>query len=654
MYLLDMKTLLTLSSFVEHSVLLSQNRLQRWEIDMRGRVIFVSHQWLGYRSPDPNGVHFSTLKRVLERLMHGEIRKVKTLFKKFLHDFQEVVVYREQWKKALPGMFVWVDYCCMPQVNEEGGLTQWKQAAAAVQSLPSYVERCDLMLILTPVCMHADHDGPCNYASWRTRGWCRLELLFGLLAPHKINIMVCKGAESQPEFIMPFDCMRLQVGTGNFTCCEQGHQLADGKTFPCDKLRVRGVLEDMLDAKSRHLASLGEKHDQRYFAMLRHHFFKGLPESTTLQGQGPRRSKEFYNLVSRRVTASTKTGLSALKDQLNWNREDDRDAGSTGATLLLWACVADDLASVRELLESCDEDAIDISVQEDRPHLPGWLRGLTPLMAAMSFGSPPTVKALLEAKSNPMLHLPPSREFESLPGKDALQLACYCKNMDNVRYWLTQFPKWDVNQEGSIFSLPALAYVAFNGGESSAPIMRELLHARADLDRDFAMGSTLGTIVTWKEDSDPAAMEFLVEAMGPGIVNQQHVPTRRKWSTIFKICRLLARMNVSSNASELARWEGSTPLHASARRGDVVMIRLLLAKRADTQVKNRQGLTPLDVAKLEFGGEVPSILDELLSQKEPQPKRIHIFCCSVPEGVDSPCRTHSSTFGMTPELGETR
>jgi len=644
MYLLDVKTLLALSSFVEHSVLLSRKLLRRWEIGMRGRVIFVSHQWLGHGSPDPNGVHFSTLKRVLERLMHGEIRKVKTLFRSLLHDFKEVVVYREQWQKALPGMSVWIDYCCMPQVNDECGLAQWKQAAAAVQSLPSYVERCDLMIILAPVCMHADHGEPCNYASWRTRGWCRLELLFGLLAQHTINIMVCKGAETQPEFIMPFDCMRLRVGTGKFTCCEQGHQLADGKTFPCDKLRVRGVLEDMLDAKSRRLASLGEKDDQRYFAMLRHHFFKGLPESRTLQGHGPRRSKEFYNLVSRRVTPSAESGLSGLKDRLNWNQEDDRAARSTGATLLLWACVADDLASVHELLQSCDEDAIDIPVQEDRPHLPGWMRGLTPLMAAMSFGSPLTVKALLEAKSNPMLRLPPPKKFKKMHGKDPLHLASYCKNVDNVRYWLSEFPKWDLNQEGSIFSLPALAWVAFNGGESSAPIMKELLHARADLDRNFEMGSTLGTLVTWKEDSDPAAIELLVEAMGPVIVRQQHVPTSRKWSTVFKMCRLLARLNVSTNANELARWEGCTPLHASARRGDVVMIQLLLANRADTQVKNRQGLTPLDVAKLEFGGDVPGILNELLSQKEQQPKRT--------QGVDSPRHTHSSSFGMTPELCE--
>ena len=44
--------------------------------------------------------------------------------------------------------------------------------SAAVESIPAYVERSALMLVLVPPCKHADRTGELvSKMSWRGRGW---------------------------------------------------------------------------------------------------------------------------------------------------------------------------------------------------------------------------------------------------------------------------------------------------------------------------------------------------------------------------------------------------------------------------------------------------------------------------------------------------
>ncbi len=55
-----------------------------------------------------------------------------------------------------------------------------------------YVELSSLMLVLTPVCAHVDTKDACSFASWRMRGWCRMELaaalagVLGFAAEHAV------------------------------------------------------------------------------------------------------------------------------------------------------------------------------------------------------------------------------------------------------------------------------------------------------------------------------------------------------------------------------------------------------------------------------------------------------------------------------------
>jgi len=45
---------------------------------------------------------------------------------------------------------------------------------------------------------------------------------------------------------------------------------------------------------------------------------------------------------------------------------------------------------------------------------------------------------------------------------------------------------------------------------------------------------------------------------------------------------------------------GQTPLHIAVKRSDLRIIRQLLVKGADTEVKSKEGNTPLDLASLSF------------------------------------------------------
>ena len=44
-----------------------------YDPSMRGRVVFVSHQWLGYSNPDPEGEQWAALQATLRRLASGAV-----------------------------------------------------------------------------------------------------------------------------------------------------------------------------------------------------------------------------------------------------------------------------------------------------------------------------------------------------------------------------------------------------------------------------------------------------------------------------------------------------------------------------------------------------------------------------------------------------
>ena len=72
----------------------------------------------------------------------------------------------------------------------------------AIRSLPSYVQRSHMFLILAPACKHVDSGILCNHGTWRERGWCNVEIFCSTIAPSEQIRVLIRGA-NDVEFV-PF------------------------------------------------------------------------------------------------------------------------------------------------------------------------------------------------------------------------------------------------------------------------------------------------------------------------------------------------------------------------------------------------------------------------------------------------------------------
>merc|ERR1719482_2310711 len=200
---------------------------------------------------------------------------------------------------ALPHSYVWMDFISIPQTCDfdqdkdisQDSVSYFRKASSdtsegavlrklqlAVDSIPAYVERSSLLLVLVPVCMHVDRHQMCNFSTWRQRGWCRLEFLAAFLKCGTLHVMICDGAESRPFFSAPMAAMFMQCGEGQFTCCQKNHFM-NGTEIPCDKAKVRGVLETMIHHRMQYEETIGNILFMRQLLCLKHRFLFALPAS---------------------------------------------------------------------------------------------------------------------------------------------------------------------------------------------------------------------------------------------------------------------------------------------------------------------------------------------------------------------------------------
>ena len=115
-----------------------------------------------------------------------------------------------------------------------------------VVSLPGYVELSDIILVLVPTMEHKDRPGEvCDFASWRGRGWCRLEYMASVLSPTDNRVLIVRGGGADVEFIPAMDSLFLPPGHGEFSCCARDHDFGNGPV-PCDREKIVKVSQLLL------------------------------------------------------------------------------------------------------------------------------------------------------------------------------------------------------------------------------------------------------------------------------------------------------------------------------------------------------------------------------------------------------------------------
>ena len=77
----------------------------------------------GHAHADVTGRQVRTLQSVFKRLSNGDIDRVEGDWKYQLGSGGNKVVTAKQWQEILANGFVWIDFCCIPQVRSSRALS---------------------------------------------------------------------------------------------------------------------------------------------------------------------------------------------------------------------------------------------------------------------------------------------------------------------------------------------------------------------------------------------------------------------------------------------------------------------------------------------------------------------------------------------------
>ena len=320
-------------------------------------------------------------------------------------------------------------------------------------------------------------------------------------------------------------------------------------------------------------------------------------------------------LISGNFTISDLDRLIALKDELKWRdkAKEYNYTQETGTSVLFWAVLADDLSSVRELLrdKSVVKDDVNRLVKKDEPSL-SIKKGTSLLHLAMSYSRMEIVMLLLKNGAKP--------DSVDKEGLDPFMSACVYGMHENIQFWLSTFPDWDLERKEHVAGYRALG-LATMFGPGKLETIKLLLEAGANPHQCLNTGANLLTTMVINPDNDLSVAKFLLEYKD-GLLRKQlndgmgsaSGRMTMKWKVLTNVANIFVRLGSKSPMMKtLAAWRGMTVLHAAANTDQVEIAKFLKETgEVDFQVKNSQGLTPLALAKITFGGEVPHHIGNIL------------------------------------------
>ena len=687
MYVIPVKTLLELQQWEPHQNLLAKGKLVEVTPEVDLEIVFVSHQWTSFEHPDPTGEQLARLQAVLRQLMAGQTS--------VMGNPQLQVIYSstfetkgEQWAATLPKVCVWFDYVSIPQPgavddaatadaapsvkkmpslkkmatsdhrvidaaataavesssshasHTEGAAARKaelvRQLVDAVDSIPSYVERSAQMWVLVPPTAHNSvADGVCNFASWRSRGWCRMEFAAAKLAcGDEMPVMIIEGAAKPLVYFNPCDTFKLRSSRGAFSVDD-------------DRTVVNKTLASMLRAKAASFAALGDVTLSRLVFVFRPVFVDAeyvdaLDADTPATAGTPE-----YGAVaaSGEYKPAAETAVERLKRRLAW-RSDAEEAAwekETGFNLLTLAAALDDTAAVSELIAGDDAAALlaargvkMVLTKGCAPHrrqpfsqlFCGYGEGMTPLVAAMTLGSPATVGALLDGGADPQ------RDASKLFGDAPCHFrgSILAGNVETTRYFLQRYPQYVnkpvVNGSGTT---PLHLATWTSACQRQAEMIRTLLDlgAAGSLDTQQMFWGTPLMNLACRDDADPESFELLV---GAGASIDQ----RAKMSGMMKMMKAMSAVGAFFGSVKMRGLRtmintrtfapgnfATTPLHVAAERGDVEactsMCQCALRGGGDldelTARLDRKRVSPLDLSAKAGGGSnaaVAQVLEKVL------------------------------------------
>ena len=163
MYTVPADAFLQMTEVKMHEELADAGVLSEFDESL-GKAMFVSHQWLSDTHPDPDFQQLKVLQDALRNIVAGTSSISQDVF-------SEIVYGRG--RGPTPGDFasghlhIWYDYFSIPQSHDHRA-SQDRQTA--IQSIPTYVARCEFFVVLCPALKHRDQKRTLSHATWGERG----------------------------------------------------------------------------------------------------------------------------------------------------------------------------------------------------------------------------------------------------------------------------------------------------------------------------------------------------------------------------------------------------------------------------------------------------------------------------------------------------
>ena len=380
--------------------------------------------------------------------------------------------------------------------------------------------------------------------------------------------LLVRSGEGAPLWVSPLECLKLAVGLSTFECCETNHTVIR----TCQRPIVKGVLKEMI--RQRVDALFGCKDtvpEARWTACFEMWWLRGFSDSSERA----------------RISASAFRCDVLCVNNTSW-------FDSEGFPVLAYASLYNSKNVVSDLLQEIDQ----ISNKQERvkclvSRVPkkgmsslGVTGGLTAQMIAMGFGNTEIVSLLLEHGADPY--------EQDIAGNDALMMASIFGRTDNVKFWLEQFPDWDLERKNKVVGGVALGTAVYMGPNRLELVKVLLKHGASTALKNFS-GASILTSLCSSEDCDPEIVELVLKSESES-VNYRRQGQSLKWRNIYRLARVLVRTKIKKTGVmiSLARACGSTALHYAVRRGDVDVVNILLRNGADPEIIDGINKSPVD------------------------------------------------------------
>lgn len=175
LHLVDATTFLREGTLRRHEPMRDEHKLRVLDttsavdefIGLGDLVVFFSHQWTAFDAPDHSGEQYKAMTKALRAIA-------------ILKGYDD-----------MEGVWVWVDFSCIPQCNAS---TQ----ALAIRSLAPYASSACAFIIVAPTLRHKNLDIDCDTATYQRRMWCRAEQVCYLMRNGPENMFLGTGDNEEP------------------------------------------------------------------------------------------------------------------------------------------------------------------------------------------------------------------------------------------------------------------------------------------------------------------------------------------------------------------------------------------------------------------------------------------------------------------------